>query len=66
MTMDYKRVRVARPTEENRLAQGVVGMALPAVGNGTVGLFYLIPYYAGDMDTVEGLLFSEAELEPLP
>lgn len=33
---------------------------------GTLGLYYLILYYGGDMDKVEGLLFSEAELEPLP
>ena len=66
MTLANKRVRVARPTVENRVARGVVGMALPAIGVGTLRLYYLIPYYGGDMDKVEGLLFSEAELEPLP
>ena len=64
MTLANKRVRVARPTVENSLAQGVVGMALPVIG--TLGLYYLIPYYGGDMDKVKGMLFSEAELEPLP
>ena len=65
MTLAKKRVRVARPTEENRVAQGVVGMALPARAR-TLGVYYLIPYYGGDMDKVKGLVFSEAELQLLP
>ena len=64
MTLANKRVRVARPAEENKVANGVVGMALPAIG--TLELYFLIPYYGGDMDKVEGMLFSEVELEPLP
>ncbi len=66
MTLANKRVRVARPTEENKVANGIVGMALPAIGVGTLELYFLIPYYGGDMDKVEGMLFSEVELEPLP
>lgn len=66
MTLANKRVRVARPTKENRVANGVVGMALPAIGAGTLELYYLIPYYGGDMDKVEGMLFSDSELESLP
>ena len=66
MTLANRRVRVARPTEENRVAQGVVGMAIRAIDVGTLGLYYLIPYYGGDMDKVEGLVFSQAELELLP
>ena len=63
MTLANQRVRVARPAEENSVAKGVVGMALPAIGVGTLELYYLIPYYGGDMDKVQGLLFTE---EPLP
>lgn len=66
MTLANKRVRVARPTEENSVAKGVVGMALPAIGVGTLRPYYLILYYGGDMDKVEEMLFSEVELEPLP
>ena len=50
MTLANKRVRVARPTVENRVANGVVGVALPAIGVGTLELYFLIPYYGGDMD----------------
>lgn len=66
MTLANKRVRVARPAEENKVANGVVGMALPAIGVGALELYFLIPYYGGDMDKVKGMLFSEVELEPLP
>ena len=66
MVLANKRVRVARPTKENRVANGVVGMALPAIGAGTLELYYLISYYGGDMDKVEGMLFSDSELESLP
>ena len=66
MTLANQRVRVARPTEENSVAKGVVGMALPAIGVGTLRPYYLIPYYGGDMDKVEGMLFSDSELESLP
>ena len=56
MTPANKRVQVVRPT--------VVGMALPAI-NGN-DQYYLIPDDGDALDKVEGLVFSEAELEPLP
>ena len=50
MTLAHKRVQVARPTVENSLAQGVVGMALPAINGGTRGQYYLM---ADDEDDLE-------------
>ena len=64
MTLANKRVQVVRPTVENSFAQGVVGMALPAI-NGS-DQYYLIPDDGDALEKVEGVLFGEAELEPLP
>ena len=66
MALAHMRVQVARPTVENSLAQGVVGMALPAINGGNRGLYFLMADDNDDLEKVEGLLFSEAELEPLP
>ena len=66
MTLAHRRVQVARPTLENSLAQGVVGMALPVINGDNRGQYYLMADDEDDLEKVEGLVFSEAELEPLP
>ena len=50
MTLSHKRVQVARPTVENSLAQGVVGMALPAINGGNRGQYYLMADDEDDLD----------------
>ena len=64
MTLANKRVQVVRPTVENSFAQGVVGMALSAINDSNQ--YFLIPDDEDALNKVEGVLFSEAELEPLP
>ncbi len=64
MTIAHRRVQVARPTAENSLAHGIVGMALPAIGVGEDGQYFLIPEDADELEVVQDLVFSEAELEP--
>lgn len=66
MTLAHRRVQVARPTLENSLAQGVVGMALPVINGDNRGQYYLMADDEDDLEKIEGLVFSEAELEPLP
>ncbi len=65
MTLAHRRVQVARPTHVNSLAQGVVGMALPVINSGA-RLYYVIADDGDDLEKVEGLVFGEEELEPLP
>ena len=66
MTLAHKRVQVARPTAENSLAQGIVGTALPAIGVGEHGQYFLIAEDADELEIVQDLVFGEAELESLP
>ena len=66
MTLANKRVQVARPVYENSLAIGIVGLAIPAATTIVANRYVLVPDDAKDLEKVQGLLFSEAELEPLP
>ena len=67
ITLANRRVQVAQPAEGSHMALGVVGTAYPAVGGRrVVGLYVVDPDDKEDLVKVEGLLFSEAELEPLP
>ena len=66
MTLANKRVQVARPVYENSLAMGIVGIALPAVHSVVGGRYFLVPDNEEDLKKVETILFSEAELEPIP
>jgi len=74
VTLSGKLVQVVRPTQENSLAQGMVGTAwsvkdmgedLP--NNASIPDLYLLePEGFDDQEKVAGLLFTEGELEPLP
>jgi hypothetical protein len=74
MTLSGKLVQVARPTQENSLAEGMVGTAWSALDmdDGAASaasgpdLYILEPEGLDDQEKIAGLLFSEAELEPLP
>ena len=66
MTLANKRVQVVRPVYENSLSIGIVGIAIPAATTVVAGRYVLVPENATDLEKVQGLLFSEAELEPLP
>ncbi len=74
MTLSGKLVQVARPTTENSLAQGAVGVAWAVAGMGidedeaeeTADTYILEPESPGDQEKVAVLLFTEGELEPLP
>ncbi len=71
MPLSGKLVQVPRPSTENSLAQGVVGMAWVVSGMGiddveTGDMYLLEPESAADHEKVAGLLFTEAELEELP
>ena len=69
MSLHGKLVQVARPTPENSLAQGVVGTAWlmwPRDSIGIPDLYVLEPEIPDDQKLVEGLLFTNVELEPLP
>ena len=73
MTLSGKLVQVARPTTENKLAEGVVAVAWAVAGMGIeemedndVDMYLLEPESPADQEKVAGLLFSEGELEPLP
>jgi len=74
MTLSGKLVQVARPTTENSLAQGAVGVAWAVAGMGigedeveeTADTYILEPESLKDQEKVAGLLFTEGELEALP
>ena len=66
MTLANRRVQVARPVFENSLTIGIVGLALPALRTVIAGRYYLVPDDEDDLVRVEGLLFSEEELETIP
>ena len=58
-----KLVQVVRPTMGNISAIGIVGMAHPAIIPAGRGLYMLDPEHLDDLEKVEALLFTEAELE---
>ena len=74
MNLSGKLVQVARPTQENSLVQGMVGIAwsvrdmgddLP--NNASIPDLYLLePEGFDEQENVAGLLFTEEELEPIP
>ena len=71
MTLSGKLVQVARPIPENSLAQGAVGTAWTVAEVGiddveTADMYILEPESLADQEKVEGLLFTEGELEALP
>ena len=74
MTLSGKLVQVARPSTENSLAEGAVGVAwalvaglwIDDVGTTVVAMYVLEPESPDDQEKVAGLLFIEAELKPLP
>jgi len=67
MNLANMRVRVARREEGSSTSIGVVGTAYLAVGGRRVlGLYVVDPDDPDDLVKVEGLLFSEKELELLP
>ena len=64
-----KLVRVARPIPDNSLAMGVVGTAhlmWPAAGVGIPEMYGLEPESLEDQAKVNGMLFTQEELEALP
>ena len=62
-TLAQKLVQVVRPAMGNISAIGIVGMAHPAIIPAGRGLYMLDPENLDDLETVEALLFTEAELE---
>ena len=74
MTLSGKLVQVARPTQENSLAEGMVGTAWSAIdmdddptsAGSAPDMYILEAEGLEDQEKIAGLLFSEAELEPLP
>ncbi len=69
MVLNGRLVQVARPTPDNSLVQGVVGVARlvwPTTIVGYSDLYLLEPESPDDQEKVEGLLFAEGELEELP
>ena len=67
MTCSGALVQVARPSMENSLAEGLVGIAW-RVGHLAVSidLYVLEPEEPDEQIQLEGLLFSAEELEVLP
>ena len=71
MTLNGKLVQGARPSSENRLADGAVGVAWAIAGMGidigttNVDLHLLESEAPADEEKVAGLLFTEGELELL-
>ncbi len=63
MTLAQKLVQVVRPAVGNISAFGIVGMAHPAIIPADRGLYMLDPENLDDLEKVEALLFTEAELE---
>ncbi len=69
MVLNGRLVQVARPTPDNSLVQGVVGVAhlvWPSTLVGFSDLYLLEPESPEDQERVEGLLFVDGELEVLP
>ncbi len=69
MVLNGRLVQVARPTPDNSLVQGAVGVAhlvWPSTLVGFSDLYLLEPESPEDGERVEGLLFAEGELEELP
>ena len=69
MTLSGKMVQVARPTPDNSLALGIVGMAhlmWPRVDVGIPEMYILVPESLADQEGFGGMLFTEEELEALP
>ena len=74
MTLSGKLVQVARPTQENSLAEGMVGKAWSAVvmdydptsAGSATDMYSREGEGLEEQEKIAGLLFSEAELEPLP
>lgn len=69
MSIDNELVQVIRPMPENKLAMGVVGttyLMWPAGDVGIPAMYGLEPEFPDDQEKVEGLLFTERELEVLP
>ena len=64
MKMDGRIVQVVKPIPEHSLAHGVVGTATQ-VGLLFPDLYALDPVIPEDEDKFKGLLFTEAELEPV-
>ena len=62
-TLAQKLVQVVHPAMGNTSAIGIVGMAHPAIIPAGRGLSMLDPENLDDLETVEALLFTEAELE---
>ncbi len=62
-TLAQKLVQVVRPAMGNISAFGIVGMAHPAIIPADRGLYMLDPENLDDLEKVEALLFTEAELE---
>ncbi len=60
---NLKLVQVVRPAMGNSSAIGIVGMAHPAIIPAGRSLYMLDPENLDDLETVEALLFTEAELE---
>jgi len=55
------------PLFGNSLAMGIIGTAYIAVGGTKViGRYVIDPDDSSDLEIVEGLLFTESELEALP
>ena len=61
-TLSQKLVQVVRPAMGNISAIGIVGMAHSAFVPAGRGLYMLDPENLDDLETVEALLFTEAEL----
>ncbi len=69
MTLQGKLVEVAKPNPANSLVQRVVGVAnlvWPSTLVGVSDLYLLEAESPDDKERVEGLLFTEGELEALP
>ncbi len=69
MALSGKPVQVARPTPNNSLALGMVGVAhlmWPRVDVGIPEMYILVPESLADHERFGGMLFTEEELEALP
>ena len=68
MVLNGRLVQVVRPTADNSLVQGVVGvthLVWPTTIVGFSDLYLLEPESPDDQEKVEGLLFTEVELGEL-